>query len=455
MLDAAGVLDTLDHDALDACEPLARTHALLFRYAVDADLAADDAHLDSLAAQVREASLALDFGSLCTRVALVDAIRASDGGDHAAAASLLANVDVEVGDLLAAELARPLQRAAAASGDTAGLQRAGELLAGCTSSARLVGIVRREHAAIERICNDGVIDDLLVVAGEWERRGMPIDAARALVAGAEAAARPTDRNRLAIAAATHAERAGLVRLREQADRFRSDATAAGSLPALADSPLFAGVDAHVRDQLLAAAVDIQRPAGTILHEPGDAVDMLWIVRSGNVRICSRTSDERRLTVELVDPGAPLGEHALLGQPRAGTLAECEGDVTLAAIPAKRVRDAVATCPRLGANLLQLAGERLERSRQLAERVAFWSVDRRLARCVLDLDERYGRPTIDGHRIVDRAFTQFQLAELVNARRETVGDFLKRMRGAGVIELRKRRIVVLDAAELQRIAGDAG
>ena len=58
--------------------------------------------------------------------------------------------------------------------------------------------------------------------------------------------------------------------------------------------------------------------------------------------------------------------------------------------------------------------------------------------------------IDGHRIVGRAVTHFQLAELVNARRETVGEFLKRLRGAGVIELRRRCIVILDADALERI-----
>ncbi|MCB0880573.1 MAG: Crp/Fnr family transcriptional regulator, partial [Thermoleophilia bacterium] len=344
-------------------------------------------------------------------------------------------------------------RTGLAAGCAAAVDRAAELLARCDCTARTVGLARRELSAV-RDCMQGIGNaSLVAVSEDWSRRGRPLDAARVLVAAAAAMRPGGDREQLARRAQTLLAGTGADAIQQQVTRLlRADRDEAARC-ALADAALFAGVDAAVREELLRHAVEVRRPAGSVLHEPDDALDALWIVRSGSVRLCRVTDDERRLTVELLDPGALLGEHALLGLPRAGTLAECEESVVLSVLPVARVSAASRRCPRLAENLLTLAGARMERSRQLAERVAFWTVDRRIARCLLDLELQYGRDTLDGHRIIERTFTHFQIAELVNARRETVGDFLKRMRGAGVLELRRRRIVLLDPAALQAIVDE--
>lgn len=434
----------------DGCEPLARAHVAFLSLLVGVDAGHDPARLDALGSSVRAAAVATGMGSLATRAGILDAIRAFDLGDVDVACDALLQLEAQENGVLAAELAVALARSGLAARRSDCIDRGGALLSATSSTARITRIARRELEAARAMLDAGRHDDLCTVAHEWHRRDRPIDAGRLLLAGAGAAGDARTRAALATRAAALLAAAGARGPAGQARRLAIDHDDDRRIADPAAAALFDGVDARVRDELLRHAVDVRRPQGSVLHDPDDELDTAWIVRSGRVRLCRVTDDERRLTVELLDPGSVLGEHALLGLPQAGTLAECEEPVVLAALPIARLAAASTRCPRLAANLLQLAGTRMERSRQLAERVAFWTVDRRMARCLLDLDAQYGRPTLDGHRMVERSFTHFQLAELVNARRETVGEFLKRMRAEGIVELRRRRLVLLDHRALQAI-----
>ncbi|MCW2925933.1 MAG: cyclic nucleotide-binding protein [Thermoleophilia bacterium] len=422
------------------------------RALVDRGAVQGDPSVDRLLDQLRTFAVADEAGWLAAMVTMLEATRLEDAGDHAAAANLLAQLDLGENVMLAAEVAVALSRAGFAAGDDASLERSGVLLAGDAPPARLPRIARRQLEALHA-ARDGDLGPLRDVAAEWSRRGRPIEGGRLLAA---AAARVASTEGVALARLAlrvlgpAGATAATATLRAQ---VQLDARAGRELDA-ADAPLFEGVDPVVRDALLRHAVEVRRPAGSVLHEPADCLDSLWILRAGRTRLSMVTEDDRRLTLELAEAGAVLGEHALLGRPTVGVLAEVEADVTYASIPLRHVEAAMGSCRRLDANLRQLVGRRAEHGRELAARVAFWTVERRLARCLLELDAACGRDTLDGHRVLDRPFTHFQLAELVSARRETVGELLKAMRAGGVVETRRRCIALVDQAALERLAGGA-
>lgn len=438
--------------AAGGCDPVSDAYARSTCARVLVDAGGADPELPAHLEELRDAAAMQRGGWFATRSLMLESMTLIDQGDDAAACAALREVEVQDNGMLGAELAVVLTWAALGARDVDGLDRAGELLHSCVLQARLPRVARRQLEAARELLQTGSVVAVGQVAEEWQRRGRTLDAGRLLLAAARASDDEARRADLATRSQRLFSGAGAS---VAAARARAVATARSAghpqrLLALEDSPLFAGVDVGLRDELLAHAVDLRRPAGSILHETDEQVGSLWLLRSGRVRLCRVTEDDRRLTVELLDPGAPLGEHSLVGLGSAGSRAEAEEAVVLAAIPIPQVVRAIARSPRLGQNLLALVGARMERGRQLAERVAFWTVDRRIARCILELDERYGHPTLDGHRMLDRSFTHFQLAELVNARRETVGEFLRRMRAEGVVELRRRRIVIVDAARLERI-----
>jgi CRP-like cAMP-binding protein len=88
---------------------------------------------------------------------------------------------------------------------------------------------------------------------------------------------------------------------------------------------------------------------------------------------------------------------------------------------------------------------------LATTVAYWSVERRFAALLLQLDARYGHPTLAGTRVLDRSFTQETLAAMIGVSRKAVVTTLAALRRQGIVSSRGRRLVLEDVDALRRIA----
>jgi CRP/FNR family transcriptional regulator, cyclic AMP receptor protein len=188
--------------------------------------------------------------------------------------------------------------------------------------------------------------------------------------------------------------------------------------------------------------------GRVFFAPEDSPGSIWFLKEGRVRLYRRTTDGKQLTVAMLDRGAVLGESALLGQSHAGVYAEADEDCLLCVMPVERLRALVVSVPRIGLNLLEHVGQQLKRSQELAEEVAYWSVKRRLAKALLDLDDRYGHPTMGNGRVINRHITQAQIAELIGSTRETVAELLGTLRRQDVIAARGRRIIIRDSDALR-------
>jgi CRP-like cAMP-binding protein len=74
----------------------------------------------------------------------------------------------------------------------------------------------------------------------------------------------------------------------------------------------------------------------------------------------------------------------------------------------------------------------------------------VAKALLDLSTRFGRPTDDGI-LVAHELTQEELAQLVGASRETVNKALADFATRGWLRLEARSVVLLDVERLRRRA----
>ncbi len=95
-------------------------------------------------------------------------------------------------------------------------------------------------------------------------------------------------------------------------------------------------------------------------------------------------------------------------------------------------------PQIGLNLVQFLGERLLRSQELSEEMAYWSVNRRLAHELLLLKQRYGHPSLAGGIVIREPLTQSDLAEMVGATRQTVSELMGMLSRRKIISIRRRR-----------------
>lgn len=217
-----------------------------------------------------------------------------------------------------------------------------------------------------------------------------------------------------------------------------------------ESQLFAGLSKDERDLIdrnLATATFVR---GKRFFDVDDASTTIYFVRRGRVRLTRVGDDSKSLTIAIIDAGGVFGEGALLGLPTAGVYAEAIEDGVVGTIPTNTLRELMHRIPRLGMNMLELVGRRMNRSERLAEEIAYWSVRRRFAHLVLELDDRYGHPTMDGSRIINQNFTQGELAEMVGATRKAVAILIGELRTKNVLDTQGKRLVIMDRDKLEEM-----
>lgn len=212
-------------------------------------------------------------------------------------------------------------------------------------------------------------------------------------------------------------------------------------------PLFAGLRPDALEGLAAQLRRRTFKHGTTIFHKDQAGDALYVIESGRVRIFLPTEGGTELTVDVAGAGDIFGELALLdGRPRSAS-AEALEDTTTFTLTRDEFKAHLAATPQLAVALIELLSSRLRHVTEYAESLAHLDVHARLARTLLEMAGRYG---VDRNGIeIDFDLTQADLATMVGATRERVNRALAVFRSQGLIELRGRKIALLDPPRLRR------
>lgn len=219
-----------------------------------------------------------------------------------------------------------------------------------------------------------------------------------------------------------------------------------------DWPLLAPLAEDERAAILKAARRRSFAKGEVVFHEGDPADSLHLVTAGHLAVRVSTPDGERATLNVLGPGAHVGELALLGSAPGH-----RRSATVVALDAAETRVLAATAfhelceqnPRVQRLLTDLLAARV---RELSARLLdamYVGLDRRLYRSLLELAELYG-PGPNGHPVVP--LTQEQLADLAGGTRPSVNQILQRLVDQQVIALGRGKVTLLDPGRLRRKAG---
>lgn len=192
------------------------------------------------------------------------------------------------------------------------------------------------------------------------------------------------------------------------------------------------------------------PARTLVWSPHQPQKVLFIVKAGQVRLYRVSPEGRRLTVAVLGPGALFGEMDLIGQHMGEGFAEAIEPTVLCLMSEQDVRSMLLADPRIATRIIAGLGRRLADVEQRLADSVLKSAPQRVAAVLCRLAAT--APTgLFGRRPGEIRLTHEQLADLVGTTRETTTKLLGELRDAGLVQLRRGGIVVLDHAELRAIA----
>lgn len=215
--------------------------------------------------------------------------------------------------------------------------------------------------------------------------------------------------------------------------------------ALPEIGFLAEASARLKSMLSAQASTVRLDAGEILFEQGQPGDALYAIIEGTLEFSIISMSGRKLSLDLMGPGAIFGEIALFDPgTRTATVTATEPS-SVVRVRNRDVLEQIEEHPELAGDMLRLAGERMRRmGGQLNEQV-FLPVPTRLARKLIYLAPLHS----DSAGMIN--LSQSELAEFVGATREAVSKTISAWKRLGVIKSARGGLIVLDAEALEALA----
>lgn len=198
------------------------------------------------------------------------------------------------------------------------------------------------------------------------------------------------------------------------------------------------------------AVPVNFVKGKELLAQGDVGDSLLILTEGSARVSMLTANGREIVLAYAEPGAVLGEIALLdgGERTASVFATSNG--TALQLGRNALRDFAATHPDFAWSLMQQLAHRLRTADQTIESDRAYASGPRLARYLRRLIRR---DLADGsHRL---ELSQTELGNFAGMSREHINRQLRSWEESGIISLEQGRVRVLDLDLLEEISESEG
>jgi len=185
-------------------------------------------------------------------------------------------------------------------------------------------------------------------------------------------------------------------------------------------------------------------AGKVFFRPDDTAQVLFILKKGRVQFYKISSEGKKLIVSTIGPETVFGEMSILGQELHNTFAEAVDDCLLCVMSRHDVERLILNNPKVAFRLMQLLSGRLIESETRLEELAFKSITGRLATLLLRFYNDHGE--------VIKGYTHQDLADMIGTYRETATQTLNEFKSAGLIEIGRKRITVVDVMGLREMVG---
>ena len=220
---------------------------------------------------------------------------------------------------------------------------------------------------------------------------------------------------------------------------------------LRGSALFARLSDAETDAILARARTARYKAGDVIVAKGDPGDSMMAVLSGSVSVDAPSPDGRQVVLSVLRVGEVFGEIALLdGKERTAdvvALTDCE----ILIVPRRSLWSLIEHRPDMCIDLMLVLCDRLRRTNEQVEDLAFLHLESRMAKALLRLLEESGEPPTRAGPAAVR-ISQRALGERVGGSRESVNKHLNAWKELGIVSIEKGAIVIRDVAALAEYAG---
>ena len=235
---------------------------------------------------------------------------------------------------------------------------------------------------------------------------------------------------------------------------RATLLAAGTTLAGGPPPLFFGLNAQQRGQVLSHGSRIALRRGGTLFNQGTPHDGIYLIETGRIRVFYTAPLGREITLAYWYPGNFVGGPEVFGTGVHVWSGVATGPTTVVLLPGRQLKILAQQIPALAIGLINGLVFKGKAYSALAQMLGTRSVTQRLAHLLLHLGDTYGVAEPEGAMIGTR-FSQADLANMVGATRQWVTASMKRLESDGVVVMKLGHIVICRPDALKATRQDEG
>ena len=218
------------------------------------------------------------------------------------------------------------------------------------------------------------------------------------------------------------------------------------LQLLKQTPYFSSLSLSEIREFVPRLLERHYRAGDVIFRKGDRSEGLCIVLSGRVRTETTSEEGREQVLKVFGPGRTFADIPAFDDEPHPANAIAVTDSTVALLPQTILLDLLRRHPDIAIDVIRLFASRLRAYKVMIEDLSLRDVVSRVARLLRD--RARGETTlVEDSASVSLRCTQNEVAAMVGSVREVVQRALKTLEHAGVIQMTRERIRILDVDAL--------
>ncbi len=219
------------------------------------------------------------------------------------------------------------------------------------------------------------------------------------------------------------------------------------------SRIFDGLAQDERRACLGDARVVDARRGQTVARQGEPATTFYLVETGALKVLQVTPDGQELIVRFAGPGDPFGGVVALERAPYPVSALAVEATRLRAWPAAALQSTLDRFPRVRLNLMREMTAHMTDALTRVREMTTLRVGPRLALTLVRLARQCGRVTGDG-LLITHPLTRQELADLTGTTLYTVSRTLSQWTAGGILESRRRHLIIRDPKQLEALAREA-
>ena len=188
--------------------------------------------------------------------------------------------------------------------------------------------------------------------------------------------------------------------------------------------------------------------GDILYREGSRITGCYCVQKGVLKIYKTGIDEKPQIVAFARPGDITGYRSVLSNEVACTTVEALEDSEICFIPSEIIFALIKKNSDFALSLIQLTCKELNQANSYIKDIAQKTVKERLAETLIMLYETFN---VDAEGYITINLTREDLSSIVGTATESVIRILSELKSEGLLELKGKKIKILDLKKMRLIS----